>query len=73
MYKVYAWIVIAIFVFGIAFSAIYLSTSNQVKIFNKKYDTNYSVEEFIFAKDSIESIVNRVEPKVVNIWIEQEE
>ena len=72
--KYFSWLFLSMIVFGLTAFSIYNSASKEVAIFNQEYNCDYSTEEWIFTNKTLyESIVNKVEPKTINVWIEIEE
>jgi hypothetical protein len=71
--KYFSWLFLAMIGYGLIAFIIYGSASKEVVIFNQQYNCDYSVEEWIFNKEEIKTFVNRVEPKIVNVWIETNE
>ena len=61
------WLVVLIFVIGIASS--FITSNIERQTFNKLHDTDYSLKEWIFAR---EIITDYTEGKVLNVNIKQD-
>jgi hypothetical protein len=60
MRKYFSWVLLAMIGYGLIAFAIYGSASKQVAIFNQKHNTEYSASEWIWAKESINDTVTKI-------------